>query len=426
MKHNLNMKHSPLKQTERIAIIDALRGFALFGILMVNMLYMYEPMSQIMLGVKPDAPAQQIVAESFIKFFFEGKFYVIFSMLFGFGFFIFLNKSIDNTNSALPVFRRRLFFLLLFGLAHISLLWVGDVLLYYSLFGFILILFRKASDKKILKWAVALALVPTILLSLMTLAVSLASQIPEAKAGMDTQFQGNIVVLNELVERATIIYSTGSFNEIVSVRIEEYLTLLSGSLFFFCPVILAMFLIGFLVARRGIIKDYMNNLLLFRKLFWWGLAVGVVTNILYTVSFRYAVPSVPDGWSLLSASMHTFGGVSLGLCYVSGIVILFINGKARLLADYFAPIGRMALTNYLLQSIICAFLFHSYGLGLYGQIEVWQGIVLTLIIFVLQVIFSRWWLNHFQFGPFEWIWRSLTYFKLQPMRKLINTTPTEK
>jgi uncharacterized protein len=86
----------------------------------------------------------------------------------------------------------------------------------------------------------------------------------------------------------------------------------------------------------------------------------------------------------------------------------------------------MALTNYLLQSIICAILFHSYGFGLYGQVEVWQGIVLTFIIFVLQVIFSRWWLSLFQFGPFEWLWRSLTYFKLQPMRKLINNSITGK
>jgi uncharacterized protein len=420
------MNYSPLKNNERIVLIDALRGFALFGILMVNMLYMYEPMSQIMLGAKPDATTKHIVAESFIKFFFEGKFYVIFSMLFGFGFFIFLNKGIDNTNSTLPIFKWRLFFLLLFAIAHISLLWAGDVLLYYALFGFILILFRKVSDKKLIKWAVVLALVPTVLMLLLTLAVSLFSLIPEAKAEIDAQFQGNIVEMNELVKRATNIYSNGSFNEIVSVRIEEYLTLLSGSVLFFCPVILAMFLVGFLVARRGIITNYMNNLQLFRKIFWWGLAIGVIASILYTVSFQYAVASVLDGWSLLASSMHTFGGISLGLCYVSGIVILFINGKARLLNDYFAPIGRMALTNYLLQSIICAVLFHSYGFGLYGKIEVWQGIVLTIIIFVLQVIFSRWWLNHFLFGPFEWIWRSLTYFKLQPMRILMNNAITDK
>jgi uncharacterized protein len=411
------MNYGPLKQTERIVLIDALRGFALFGILMVNMLYMYEPMSQMMLGANPDAHITHVIAESFIKFFFEGKFYVIFSMLFGFGFYIFLSKSMVDGRSALPVFKRRLFFLLLFGLAHISLLWAGDVLLYYSIFGFLLILFRKAPDKKVMRWAVALALIPIFLTTIMVVAIGLFSQIPEAKAEIDIQLQGSIATVNELVERATVVYSTGSFREIVEVRIEEYFTILSGSLLFFCPVILAMFLVGFLVSRRGIISNYMDHIHLFRRIFWWGLATGILTNILYTVSYRNAIMNVPDVWSLIATSMHILGGISLGLCYISGIIILFINGRAGLMAKYFAPIGRMALTNYLLQSIICAVLFHSYGFGLYGKVEVWQGILLTLVIYLVQVVFSRWWLNNFLFGPFEWLWRSLTYFKVQPMKK---------
>jgi uncharacterized protein len=131
----------------------------------------------------------------------------------------------------------------------------------------------------------------------------------------------------------------------------------------------------------------MNHLHLFKKIFWWGLGVGVVTSGLYAVSYRHAVLMVPDGWSLLVSSMHTFGGISLGLCYVSGITILFINGKAGFLAKYLVPVGRMALTNYLLQSIITALLFHSYGFALFGKIELWQGIVLTVIIFVMQILF---------------------------------------
>jgi uncharacterized protein len=411
------MKYSPLKQTERIELIDALRGLALFGILMVNMPLMYEPMLQIILGAEPDASVTRIIAESFVKFFFEGKFYVIFSLLFGFGFFIILNKSKDNTISALPIYRRRLFFLFLFGVAHISLLWAGDILLFYSLFGFVLILFRKSPDKKIIKWAVTLALIPTILISLLTLAVTLGSQIPEVKVEIDVQFQNSVAAMKDLVEKATQVYSNGSFREIVSMRINEYLTLLGGSLMSFSPVVLAMFLVGFLTARMGIITNYMNHLNLFRKIFWWGLGVGVVTNILYTISYRYALLMVPDGWSLLVSSMHTFGGISLGLCYVSGFTILFINGKAGFLAKFLVPVGRMALTNYLLQSIITALLFHSYGFALFGKIEFWQGIVLTAIIFVMQILFSRWWLNHFPFGPFEWLWRSLTYFKLLPIKK---------
>jgi uncharacterized protein len=116
--------------------------------------------------------------------------------------------------------------------------------------------------------------------------------------------------------------------------------------------------------------------------------------------------------------MHAFGGVSLGLCYVSGIVLLIAAGKGEKLKIYLAPVGRMALTNYLSHSIICFLLFYSFGLGLFGKVEVWQGIILTIVIFCLQIMFSGWWLKHFQYGPFEWLWRSLTYWKVQPFRRM--------
>jgi len=414
------MKHSPLTQSERIVLIDALRGFALLGILMVNVHLMYEPMYSMMAGADPDASVKHIVAESFVKFFFEGKFYVIFSMLFGFGFFMFLNKSKDTGDSALPVFKRRLFYLLLIGLAHIGLLWAGDILVFYALFGFLLILYRKATDKKIIRWAVILTVIPTFLMALMVLVIDLFSQIPEAKAEMDAQFQGSMLAINELLNRASLVYSTGSFSEMVSVRFEEYFSLLVGGLFFFCPVVLAMFLTGYLAGRKGIIANYTSHLPLFRKMFWWGMAIGAVTSALYTIAYRHAITNVPDGWSLLASSMHFAGGISLGLCYISGIVILFSKGRAAWLARNFAPIGRMALTNYLLQSLIGALLFHSYGLGLFGKVEMWQGIVMAMVIFTLQVMFSRWWLSRYRFGPFEWLWRSLTYFQMQPIRKKVS------
>jgi uncharacterized protein len=200
----------------------------------------------------------------------------------------------------------------------------------------------------------------------------------------------------------------------VSVRVQEFKALLSGILFFY-PVVLGMFLLGVWAARKGVISDYIGNLSLFRKMFWWGLAIGIVTNTLFVIASHHAVPLIPNGWSLLATSMHTFGGVSFGLCYVSAIVLLVAKGKLALFYGLLAPVGRMALTNYLLHSIIGAFLFHSYGFGLYGKIEVWQGIVLTIVIFSIQIPFSRWWLNHFQFGPFEWLWRCLTYLKFQPI-----------
>jgi uncharacterized protein len=408
------MISSPLSSSQRIELIDALRGFALFGILVVNMHLMYEPITLMMLGAKADASLLHVISESFVKFFFEGKFYVIFSMLFGFGFYIFLNKSAEDPDVVLPVFRRRLFFLLLFGLAHITLLWAGDVLFYYSLGGFLLILFRKSSDKKIFSWAAVFILIPLVMIAFMTLVFSI---VPD-EIGLDKTMQLEIDKSRDFADHVAHVYATGSFSEIVSIRVKEYLNLLTGSLFSFVPVILGVFLIGFLTARRGILVNYKENQNLIEKLFWWGLFVGIVTSALYAYSYQHAVLMLPTGWSLLSGSMHTIGGLALGMCYVSGIALLFIHGKAEFFRKYLVPVGRMALTNYLMQSTITAFLFHSYGLGLYGKIEVWQGIGLALAIFVLQIMFSRWWLGRFRFGPFEWLWRSLTYKKMQSFKQI--------
>ena len=406
----MNTKALPLKPSERFAFIDALRGFALFGILIVNLQYMYKPMTEMLISSSQNAPLHQLISESIIKFFFEGKFYVIFSILFGFGFWIYMNKSTPDGSSIIPVFSRRLFFLMLFGIAHIVFLWVGDILLFYALIGFILILFRNASDKKIKRWSISLVLAPPIITALLIFMVLAFAQIPEVKEAMNANIQESVNEITRNVEHATTIYAEGSFSEIISLRIKEYLTILPGSVFIF-PVILGMFLLGVFFARNKILTEYVNNLSLLKRIFWWGIGIGIPTNILYTIANHYAILSIPDGWMLLEASMHTIGGVAFGLSFISGMAILFAKKKSGIFRKFLAPVGRMALTNYLLHSIIGSLLFYSYGLGLIGKVEVWQGIIIAVLIFLAQVAFSRWWLSHYKFGPFEWIWRGLTYMK---------------
>jgi len=411
----MSLKYTPTKSSERIVMIDALRGLAIFGILMVNLPLMHTPITQILLGAQPDVSLHQLLSESFIKVFFEGKFYVLFSMLFGYGFWIFINKTTHNGSGIVPVYRRRLFFLLLFGLAHVVLLWAGDILVFYALFGFLLILFKKVSNRKIIKWAIWLTLVPTLLTALMVAAFGLFYQIPEAKTAMDANMQQGVIDLQQFVQHATVIYSEGNYSEIVSTRLNEYTSLLPAIIFFY-PIVLGMFLIGVWAARNEIFSNYAKYLPIYRKTLWWGLSIGIVTSSLYAIAYRYASMGIPDGWSLLATSMHTLSGISMGLFYISASVLILATQKSTWFQKVLAPVGRMALTNYLMQSIICAFLFHSYGLGLFGQVEVWQGIILTLLIFIAQIIFSRWWLSRFQYGPFEWVWRGLTYRKFQALR----------
>ena len=408
----------PQKPKERIEVLDAIRGFALLGILMVNMPLMYEPISKIMFGSSGETlTLLEIFSESFIKFFFEGKFFLIFSMLFGYGFYVFLQKPAETNSSVLSLYRRRLFILLLFGIAHIVLLWGGDVLFVYAIFGFLLLLFRKSGDKKIIRWALFFILIPIVILTVLTFLLLFIKGFPEIKTELDLMNKENNLYYEELINRAISTYSTGTFGSIILMRLEEYADSFFTSLIFFCPTIMGMFLIGFLSARKGLFTELANKSALFKKILFRSLAIGLLANTAFVITMYHSDPLSLDLYFLLGTTMGLIGGIAFSLCYISIITLLFINRKANLLSKTLVPMGRMALTNYLMQSTICAFIFHSYGLGFYGKVEVWHGILLTFLIYALQVIFSRIWLSYFNFGPLEWLWRSLTYGKFQEMKR---------
>ena len=411
----MNSSVTPVAQSERIVLLDVLRGLAIFGILMVNMQIFYRPVSHMLAGYPGFVSVADTISEIVIKFFFEGKFYVIFSMLFGYGFWLFINKPAPEGKSTIPVFRRRVFFLLLFGVLHVVLLWAGDILVFYALFGFLLIAFRRKSERGLLRWAFWLAIIPVVLMIFFVGLTMLAMMNPEAGEAVDASLQERMNFMESILGKATAAYSSGSFGEIVSVRLTEYQLLLPG-IFFFYPMVFAMFLVGVWAARKGIIRNPEYHLPFFRKVFWRGLAVGLLANTVYTYSYFHTSAAMANIYAVLLTAGHIIGGISFGMAYVSAIVLLANKGRLSGFGSLMAPVGRMALTNYLMQSIICTTIFLSYGFGLFGSITAWQGILLTMIIFGFQVYFSRLWLRHFSYGPFEWLWRSLTYLKIQPFR----------
>ncbi len=407
-------KITPVKPGERIALLDILRGLAIFGILMVNMQMFYQPATSVITGYAGSETIAGKISTGLIKFLFEGKFYILFSLLFGYGFWLFINKKTADGSGILPVFRRRVAILLLFGIMHVVLLWAGDILVWYAVFGFVLILFRNKSDRSLIKWAFWLAMVPVVMTTLSVLMVRLGMADPQAAAGIEASMQEREAWMADFLARASAVYSEGTFGEIVRIRLQEYMNLLPGVLFFY-PVVLGVFLVGVWAARSGIIRNPDEHVHFFRRVFWRGLITGVIFSALYTWSFfRTGAMTVPDIWMLVLTTSHIVAGFSLSVAYVSGIVLLHINGRFDLPARLLAPVGRMALTNYLLQSIICTTLFLSYGFGLFGKISAFQGLLLTIVIFGLQIPFSHIWLKYFNFGPFEWLWRSLTYMKIQP------------
>jgi uncharacterized protein len=421
-------KFAPVPSAERIILLDVLRGLAIFGILIVNMQIFYRPVTVMLIGYTGSATIADQAGEAFIKFFFEGKFYVLFSMLFGYGFWMFIKRAKPDIRSVLPIFRVRLLVLLLIGAAHAVLLWPGDILVFYSLFGFLLILFIRKQDRALINWAIWLALTPVIITVLSGLMIAMASLTPESAEMVGKTMQEREQTMVIFLNQAINVYSDGTFSEIVTVRLREYLMLLPGILFFY-PTVLAMFLVGVWAARRGLLENHSKQLPFFNRALWWGLGAGVVFNAIYTYAwFRAGSLSMPGFWTVVASLFHTSGGISFFIFYVSAVVILFKKGRFALPAEYLAPVGQMALTNYLLQSVICTTIFLPYGFGLFGQITVLQGILISITIFSLQIPLSIYWLRYFNFGPLEWLWRSLTYMTWQPFRKtsiLILNKPVE-
>ncbi|MCC5928087.1 MAG: DUF418 domain-containing protein [Cyclobacteriaceae bacterium] len=403
-------KATPVSPDRRIHLLDALRGFALLGILMVNMPLMYGPMTQVLGGADPNAGMSEIIGQSFIKFFFEGKFYVLFSFLFGYGFWIFMNKSMPEGASIVPVYRRRILILFLIGIAHMLLLWAGDILIIYALFGFLLILFRKSSDKKVRKWAIGFALLPVVINILMVGFIELFRMVPEARESIEAGLEQGKVEIYQLLEQASAVYSNGSFAEIIAIRWIEYKALLPGLLFFY-PVVMAMFLTGILLARKQYLNNFMQHANMVKRIFFLSLIFGIVFNIPFIWIYWNFDLITPSIWSVVHTFLHILGGISLAITYATGFVLLYIKGKEFWLNRLFAPTGRMALSNYLMQSLITGVLFLPYGFNLFGRIDVWTGIGIVLLIFSSQIVLSHWWMQRFQYGPMEWLWRTLTYGK---------------
>ncbi len=411
----MNTNYQPVQPQERLEILDLLRGFALFGIFMVNLPLMNAPFVTEMgkFTLWPD-PANE-TAEWFIRFFFTGKFYTLFSMLFGMGFYFFLKKADESGNNILPLFRRRLGWLLAIGIMHVVLMWYGDILVFYALFGFLMILFRKKSPRALVIWAVCILLIPvTITLALVLLFDFLLSQ-PEMNEGILDGFAQAAADMELFMARAVEVYSTGSFLEIVKIRLEEYSNILGGIVFFF-PNVLAMFLVGLALAKKKVFENLEASKGFFVRLLLFSLPVAIAGNWLmahYGAKSSYVYIDWAMFWQIAGMA---FGGPALTFVYISILAHCYHKGYLGKLAEAIKKTGRMALTNYLMQSFIATTIFFSYGFGLYGQVNIWQGMLMVTGIYILQVGFSTIWLSHYRYGPMEWLWRSLTYWKKQKMK----------
>ena len=398
----------PLPPSQRADLLDALRGFALFGVLASNMVGFSGSLNE---HVDPSTAAT--LTEFGLDWLMHGKFYSIFSLLFGIGFALQLGR-LEARGEGAARYMRRLAILFGFGLLHIVLLWKGDILALYALMGFVLLLFRGVSDRLLLRWAVILTLAP-ILWRLAMLGTSFEPRKPFHDVARAIFAALGVAGPNGL----TGPVSTGpDYIDHLKVGLGGPFQRAGGLLQELRPArVLAMFMVGLWIGRHALYAKLDEIVPLLRKALGWGLIIGLPAS----AAMAWIIQHAPDGkrelWDVWEATAYSFGVPTLALGYTAGFALLW-RGAARRLLTWFAPAGRMALTNYLTQTLIQSVLFMGWGLGFYGQMSIVWVPLLSIAIFAAQVALSKFWLARFRFGPFEWLWRSLTYGARQPMKRV--------
>jgi uncharacterized protein len=408
---------APVAPGERIEALDVLRGFALVGILLMNIEGMVGPLNGALTGIDPALSGADRWADALVYVFVQGKFYPLFSLLFGMGFAVMMQRAADAGRPFVRVYLRRVLALLVIGLAHALLVWSGDILTTYALMALLLLLFfRKTPQSRLPKWGIALIALPIVLMLLSGALVSLASMDPKAAAEMAAMSAAQTARLDAMLEAQRQAQGVGTYAQAVAQRLEDLKMMLSYLLFWGWQL-LGLFLLGGWFVRSGAIARPGEHARLHWRLRWVALPVGLA---LVALSVRMS-PTVSMGVMgfTQSAAMALFmaGGTLMCLGYMAWIVRGLQSPAMAPRLGRLAPAGRMALTNYLAQSLVCTFIFSGYGLGYFEQLpRAWQ-LPFVLGFFTLQVLASHWWLARFRFGPMEWLWRAATYLQWPPMRR---------
>lgn len=410
---------SPVLQNERSDILDILRGFALLGVMLDNLFgftgwsFLTDEQRQAL----STWPADGTVALTELSFI-NGKFYSLFSLLFGIGFSIILIRNEQKGINPLKIFYRRLFILLLTGAGHLFFLWEGDILFLYALIGMVLPLFRKFSDKALLITAAALILSPIILDCLYILLQSKPGDNLERLA-MSIDAKNDVPL--EKAGYSQYLFKDGSgWQEWrhwqASGWAYRYSYILDSNRI---PKVLGMFLLGFYAGRKMMYVHPENYVSLFKKFRLWGLVVGIPAAVACTY-FEIFQKEIPDPIGLGHTFFYAISVVPLSLAYTSMICLRWIKKKGNSKLKVLAPMGRMALTNYLMQTIIGVFIYYNLGLGFGGNIGPAIFIPIGIVIYIIQALYSNIWFKYFNYGPLEWVWRMLMYGKRLRILKINN------
>lgn len=403
--------YSSIPINKRIAILDFLRGLALLGILIANII----GNSLILPPTDPNYNVLNTVVINLVFLFTEGSFYPLFSLLFGIGFAIWMDKSMKiNTGVLRFVWRSAILFLL--GCLFYTFIWDAAILIRYSILSIPLLIFYRARPTTLLITAIIFFMFAVFHRPIGQKIESLKT--PEQKEQAKKERQ----VINEAWNVAD---QNKTFLNFSKARVLEIPGEIKNVYTFghpMIPVIFCMFLLGVFCWRKGLLTELNTHIKLWKKIFWLGLIIGFGGSLVVFVS-SVSLPGIhyiPRSTGL--RYLEIVANPALTFFYISAFVLLMQKSKERknLLFTGLSATGRMAFTNYYIQFIVGIILFAPYGLDLAGKFFCQYVVLMAFLIFGLQVLFSLYWMKHFIYGPMEWLWRSLTYIKLQNIKKRKN------
>ena len=421
---------APIRESQRIESLDVLRGFALLGILLLNIIgFGFIASAYVAPSLTIQSPAD-VVAWILVDLTAEGAMRGLFSILFGAGVVLFLGR---DSNSRSWLHMKRTFWLLIFGLLNgYLLLWTGDILVTYAICGFILFFARNVSGKRLLITScVFIALLSLYnagmhfgLLHLQGLAdeaAALQAQDKPVSAELNaaqedwqefaSEFRpSEATVANEIAARGDSYISAFSWTAGHNTEI-----LLSNLWFILVPDALALMLLGMALFKLGVLQGQLR-LSIYRHMAIYGICCGLLINA-YELWVAHASNfDTVASFSQIAPTYH-LGRTALAMGWI-GIVVLMLRNLN--IGSRLAAVGRMALTNYLMHSLICLFIFTGAGFGLINQLTRWQLYGVVLAIWVVQLYLSPWWLARYHYGPMEWLWRGLTYGHFPPLKRMAN------
>ncbi|MGW6242114.1 DUF418 domain-containing protein [Streptomyces sp. NPDC055094] len=387
--------------TARLADVDALRGFALFGILMVNIPFFASGYTLLDLPDPARIAWHDEVAKDLVTFFFESKFYLLFAFLFGYSFTLQINSAIARGLSFRPRFLRRLGALFLIGVANAVLLFYGDILVTYAVLGLLLFLVRGISPRCAL-W-VAGIITGTIALLFLTVAV-LVAVIDGASATATASEQARMLADG----RAGTEAMRGGVGSVIGERVSSLGNAFPLIFFFQGPLAFSAFLVGLAAGKRRVLADPARHSRKLRLIQLIGFPVGLAGSAFYTFG---------GDDNLFSNAAHLVTAPFLTAAYAATLLRVFRTARGARLAGMLAGPGRMALTNYLSQSLLCGLIFTGIGLGLIGHVPYAPVAAIAVVIFSVQVVWSAWWMRRFRMGPVEWLLRVATQWERPAMRR---------